>query len=225
MAKIKPFEDTGGYTTFDNAILDLIMPLCKPNTWKILCATIRKTRGWGKEQDAISITQFMRLTGIKNRSTVVAAIQDSLDMGLLICDDSKLTNVYSLNRKYEIDTSTEIGLVQNLDQNRYRNRTKTSPKTGHTKEKRKEINNTEIPSEICTSKFKATWEDFKTHRKQIKSPMTPLAETRMLKKLSTESVEVAIGMLDQSIENGWKGVFELKNGNAKQIKKNLPEGI
>ena len=39
--------------------------------------------------------------------------------------------------------------------------------------------------------------------------MTELAETRMLKKLGKYSVEVAIEMLDRSIENGWQGVFEL----------------
>lgn len=226
MTKIRPFEDTGGYTTFDNAILDLIMPLCKPNTWKILCATIRKTRGWGKEQDAISISQFLQLTGIKNRSTVVTAIQDAVDTGLLICDTSKLTNIYSLNRQYEIDTSPINGLVQNLDQNRYRNRTRSSPKNGLTKEKKtKKENNTEIPFNICTTQFKEAWADFKLHRKQIKSPMTPLAESRMLSRLSKESVKDAIGMLDQSIENGWKGVFELKNGKASKSEKRLPEGI
>ena len=54
------------------------------------------------------------------------------------------------------------------------------------------------------------------HRKQIKKPMTPLAETRMLNKLSKNSVDIAIRMLDRSIENGWQGVFELNGKDAKQ---------
>ena len=81
-----------------------------------------------------------------------------------------------------------------------------------------------IPKNLNTKEFVATWKDFKLHRKQIKSPMTPLAESRMLAKLSKETIISAIGMLDQSIENGWKGVFELKNNKTRQAKR-LPEGI
>lgn len=66
--------------------------------------------------------------------------------------------------------------------------------------------------------YQGTWDDFKEHRKQIKKPMTELAESRMLKKLSKYSIEVAIQMLDRSIENGWTGVFEL---NGKEHKPSI----
>ena len=65
--------------------------------------------------------------------------------------------------------------------------------------------------------YQGTWEDFKEHRKQIKKPMTPLAETRLLNKLSKYSVEVAIEMLDRSIENGWQGVFELNGRDRDKV--------
>ena len=64
-------------------------------------------------------------------------------------------------------------------------------------------------SHITDQRFNISWQDFKEHRKQIKKPMTELAENRMLKKLGKYSVSVAIEMLDRSIENGWQGVFEL----------------
>ena len=64
-------------------------------------------------------------------------------------------------------------------------------------------------SHITDQRFECSWQDFKEHRKQIKKPMTELAENRMLKKLGKYSVSVAIEMLDRSIENGWQGVFEL----------------
>lgn len=55
-------------------------------------------------------------------------------------------------------------------------------------------------------------ERFKEHRKQLKAPMTEYAVSLMLSKLETltsgsEAKKIAI--LDQSIERGWKGVFEL----------------
>jgi phage replication O-like protein O len=227
MTTIKPFENTGQFTTFDNAILDYIMPLCKPNTWKILCATIRKTRGWNKDEDSISLSQFAKMTGIKNRSTVVSAIQDAIELGFLICDKNKMTNSYSLNKQYEIRTSLKNGLVQKSYQKQSKNRTRTSPKNGHTKESKdkKEIKNIEIPVNLCTDEFKTSWEDFKLHRKQIKKPMSDLAEIRMLKKLSKQSVEVAIDMIDESISNGWQGVFEPKDRNWNQPDQNIPEGV
>ena len=59
-------------------------------------------------------------------------------------------------------------------------------------------------------------EEFKKHRKSMKSPMTDRAVTlftNSLNKLaSTDEGKIAI--INQSIENGWKGVFPLKNGQV-----------
>lgn len=84
----------------------------------------------------------------------------------------------------------------------------------------------EIPQSLDTEKFLQTWSEFRKYREEIKKPMTSLAETKMLKRLSAYSSETAIAMLDQSIENGWQGVFEIKaSRNGRQDKQNLPEGI
>jgi len=105
---IKPFANTGNFTAFDNAILDYILPECAPNTWKIVSVTIRKTRGWHKEEDWISISQYMKLTGIKNRTTCHNAIQDALSKGYLIRRPYRTQSFkYGLNKEYEIRTSTE----------------------------------------------------------------------------------------------------------------------
>lgn len=68
-----------------------------------------------------------------------------------------------------------------------------------------------IPDKLDIPEFIKTWSDFKEHRKQIKKKMSDIAIARMLKKLGRYPVEVAIQMLDTSIENGWQGVFEPKN--------------
>ena len=58
------------------------------------------------------------------------------------------------------------------------------------------------------------WEDFKEHRKQLKSPITPLAATRILKTLNQVAADYseaeARQCLDTSIANGWLGVFPPK---------------
>lgn len=61
------------------------------------------------------------------------------------------------------------------------------------------------------------WE-FVEHRKQIKAPMTELALKKMLNKLNDLSggdTRKCIEILDQSIANGWKGIFQLDEKKTK----------
>lgn len=66
----------------------------------------------------------------------------------------------------------------------------------------------------------SVWE-FVEHRKQIKAPMSELAVKKMLNKLNDLSggdTGKCIAILNQSIINGWKGIFQLdekknKTGN------------
>ena len=56
-------------------------------------------------------------------------------------------------------------------------------------------------------------EDFKKHRKAIKKPLTDRALELIVKKLNDLAYNDAekILMLEKSIENGWAGVFQLKD--------------
>ena len=49
-------------------------------------------------------------------------------------------------------------------------------------------------------------------RKLIKKPLTTHGEELIIKRLNKENVETAIGMLNQSIERSWAGIFPLKEG-------------
>ena len=60
--------------------------------------------------------------------------------------------------------------------------------------------------------------DFIAHRKQIKKPMSDRAITlaiNQLNKLSGGDNDRAIEIINQSILNGWQGLFELSNKNSK----------
>jgi len=72
-----------------------------------------------------------------------------------------------------------------------------------------------VPEKLQTLEFEDAFMDFLDHRKQIKKKVTQIAGERLLKKLSRYSVDTAIAMLDQSMENGWQGVFEVKGQNGK----------
>lgn len=136
--KIKPFSRAGGYTIFDNAILDYIMPECSPYTWKVLCAVIRKTVGWQdgqdpnarKVEDEISISQFMVLIGSPSRGTTQRAVQDAMDTGYLQKRKVGRSYRYRLNREYELDLP-DFETVENGGQtDRTENRNDSIPKIG-----------------------------------------------------------------------------------------------
>lgn len=70
----------------------------------------------------------------------------------------------------------------------------------------------EIPSELSDM-----WTAFVEHRKKLKKPMTDYTKDlsfKKLMKLSNGDIETANKILEQSIENGWQGLFELKGGES-----------
>lgn len=72
----------------------------------------------------------------------------------------------------------------------------------------------EIPVELKNEKFGKVWAEFREHRRQIKKPLTDLQGRKLLSRLARSPSE-AVAMLEQSIENGWQGVFDVKaNGNG-----------
>ena len=101
---VKPFHNQNGWTQFNNYILDYIMPECSPNAWKVLCFIIRKTEGWNKEKDHLSINQIIKGTGIKSKGTVIKTITE-LEENYYInksTGNSITSNTYSLNLDFEI---------------------------------------------------------------------------------------------------------------------------
>tara|TARA_R110002020_G_scaffold292877_5_gene508324 strand:+ start:826 stop:1104 length:279 start_codon:yes stop_codon:yes gene_type:complete len=49
------------------------------------------------------------------------------------------------------------------------------------------------------------------YRKEIKKPLKPMTIDRVKKKLLKYDHETQEAMVEQSIENGWQGLFEVKN--------------
>lgn len=64
-----------------------------------------------------------------------------------------------------------------------------------------------IPESLNTPAFQILWVEFRTHRSEIRHPLTPTSERRLLAKLATYDVRDACAMIEQSIENGWRGVW------------------
>jgi hypothetical protein len=85
-----------------------------------------------------------------------------------------------------------------------------------------------IPFEIAhfsSPKFTETWVTWEEYRRQLKKPLTMIGKQRQLLKLWNYSAETAIAMLEQSMENGWQGIFELKGNGAAPPPKPRLEGL
>ncbi|MGC7561274.1 replication protein [Pasteurella sp. PK-2025] len=128
-----------------NAVIDELMSQMSGAELKCYLAIIRKTKGWGKEEDAISITQLMEVTGLSNRA-VIDACNSLAEQGLV---EQKLgarnTKVFSVNlcKKFTSEESSLVkkvhgnreksSLVKKVHGNREKSSLVTSEKSSHTK--------------------------------------------------------------------------------------------
>jgi len=69
-----------------------------PNEWRTLMALIRKTYGYRKARDRISISQFQSLTGL-DRKNQVKALKSLEGKGIILKEKSSIS-IYSLNKEY-----------------------------------------------------------------------------------------------------------------------------
>ncbi len=67
-----------------------------------------------------------------------------------------------------------------------------------------------IPDGLQTEKFLHSWTAFVQHRRQMRKPISAVGGKALLRKLEQHSVEVATAALDESLSNGWQGVFPEK---------------
>lgn len=93
---------------------------------------------------------------------------------------------------------------------------------GNTREKKEKKEKNKLPAlPQCfdSQKFRTAFLDFVEHRKSIKKPMTEKAMGLLVKNLEDLSGgdgNKAVAIMEQSIINGWQGVFELKDKQPKK---------
>ena len=141
----------------------------------------------------------------------------------------KVTNKFTILHveNWEFYQSKEDEATNNMtnerpttDQQPTNNRPRTKKEKKEKKEKNEKNNISPLTPLIETLPVELqpnVWE-FVEHRKQIKAPMTELALKKMLNKLNDLSggdTGKCIAILDQSIANGWKGIFQLDEKKTK----------
>jgi phage replication O-like protein O len=102
------------YTKIPNALLDNAHTL-SASAFMVVCAIARRTIGWHKERDVVSVSQIVNTTGL-SRNTVMSALVEAVEVGWLV--RSGVTTASGTGYSYEfrlIDTSAISAPVQNLD--------------------------------------------------------------------------------------------------------------
>lgn len=236
MTSFHPFAEIDQYTTVHNTVIDKIMPQLTGAEFKILIAIIRLTVGWHRERAAISYTQFMKATGLSSSATVKRALKGLMESELIVIVNTEKWNspfLYSLNRRYSIPLENEVmeewgEETKEMDESTSKSEVMEEKCTSKSEvllkkdPKRKKTKNPptpQIPEQLKTPQFCQSWEDWQCFRKESGSKLTPTTISRQFAKLKKYSPDIATAMLEQSMTNGWRGLFEVKqNPNGQTAK-------
>ena len=96
-----------------NSVIDELLADLTGAELKCYLYVLRKTKGWNKEEDAISVSQFMKVTGLSNRK-VIDACERLIELGLLEQKiGSNKIKVFSV-KDYKTSSSEESSLVKKV---------------------------------------------------------------------------------------------------------------
>ncbi|WP_321832897.1 hypothetical protein [Clostridium butyricum] len=209
-------DDKGRWEQF-NIIIDMLdLDIKEKGLLLIIFRYVNYKKGYADPSRAL----IKKLTGISDNRTLDKLFDSLIEKGVLSRSSGKGTR-----SRYFIKVGGEITpSVNNVPSG------EITPTVGgeitpqkEKKRKRKENNKKEkdtgldkiIDSYTQDKELINTIRDFLKMRKAIKKPMTDRALNIMLKKLSvfSENTETQIKILENSIENSWQGIFQLKENN------------
>ena len=106
------------------------------------------------------------------------------------------------NQEQETDTETDTDTDTETD-------TDIKQKQKKPKEKKADVV-FEIPEELNTPEFLQTWEEWQTYRKQKRQTLTAVSIKKQLEFLSSVGAKDAVISINESIKNGYTGLFPVK---------------
>ena len=115
----------------------------------------------------------------------------------------------------EADTATDTQKKNKRKSNG--NQTETNKELKELKELKEEQKTASPKLQVLpfqSEKFRDSWEEWKTYRKEIKKPLTATAIKRQFNALEKMGEENSIASITESICNGWTGLFEPKKNKG-----------
>lgn len=104
------------FLQFPNILVDSLMKHLTPVEFLCLVVIVRKTVGWHKSEDPISLSQFLELTGVRSKKTIMRALNRLTHPGVGLIGAAKCprkTTVYSLGPVFygNKDTSATMAKI------------------------------------------------------------------------------------------------------------------
>ena len=76
--------------------------------------------------------------------------------------------------------------------------------------KEKSVNEVEIPTNLNTPEFLQAWKEWQSYRRQARKTLTEFTIRKQLGFLSSIGVTDAVISINESIKNGYTGLFPVK---------------
>ena len=214
------------FTRIPNEIIDNLK--LNPYQFQILSIIIRKTDGWCKIEDGISLSQFEKLVTFK-KPKIIATLKELQQLQLIEKkkqvkkDGGDSFNIYKISNllisKNNHPSNPELqggvtedyrgGVTEDYTQKKlYTKETNTNIKK-YIKKDLKEID------EIQNHKYKDLILEFIEHRKQLKKPMTKKALELFISKINDFSLKRynIKEIVEKSILSGYMTIYEPKKNN------------
>ena len=198
-----------------NSVIDELLAKLTCAELKCYLFVVRKTKGWNKESDSISASQFMEVTGLSKKS-VITACESLVQMGLLErSGGERKLNIYSV-KAFDFSESGEKSTPIKSGVNFSESGEKSTPdlvKKLHPQNNNKNTiqNNNKKNTKKSVLDLLADFgitgqlaDDFMIHRKACKAPITETA----LKGFQREADKAGIPLAEAitiSIERNWRG--------------------
>lgn len=188
-----------------NSVVDELMADMSGVELKCYLFVVRKTKGWNKECDAISLAQFVKFTGA-GKTAVVDALKNLVDLGLLVKKTGvRNTSVYAIN-SFGNQTSSESELVQKANSTSSESELVTSSESEHTKNNNintttKNKNNNTRTAQTNVKDLLAEYgvtgqlaDEFIAHRKCKKAPITERVMTLIANNARIAGIETSFAI-------------------------------
>ena len=198
-----------------NSVIDELLAKLTCAELKCYLFVVRKTKGWNKESDSISVSQFMEVTGLSNRS-VITACESLVEMGLLErSGGERKLNTYSV-KSFDFSETGEKSSSDKTGENFSETGEKSSSdlvKKVHTQNNNKNTiqNNNKKNTKKSESDLLAEFgivgqlaEDFIAHRKSKRAAITKTVLVGYQREAHKAGIPLAEA-ITISIERNWQG--------------------
>ncbi len=222
-----------GYTAIANEIMEALARInISGRDFNVLILVLRKTYGFNKKVDFISLSQIskhcnisvIRASQVMKRLILskILTIKENLNgIGKSYCFNKHYNEWNTLKKNLNPLGKPYFTLKEKLNQPL---RKTLSTKDIYTKETIQKTITPIIPLNK-SPEFLEAWKSFLEMRKSIKSAPTDNARLLLLKKLesfsSDESIQIKI--INQSTMNSYKGFFELKEAGYGKSRQDHPK--